>query len=480
MLGSLLSSSCVNGFGGASGAHERESTGVRMQPRARNRMMRRSRALMVSPRLWKPRLVFWAGALAAGLAGAGFAAICNEAQLAFAHIVGDQGWRRFLPLLITPLGFVFCAFMADRYFPGSQGSGIPQCIAARHLRDDEYALSYLSLKTIAGKIMLTVIGLATGASIGREGPTVQIGASLVLQAGRLGGMGRARGLILAGSAAGLAAAFNTPLAGVVFAIEEMGRSYQARTNGVVLVAVIIAGIASIAVAGNYTYFGVTQAVASFPGDWPLVMACGIIGGMFGAGFSEAVLRLTTSIRRWRSVQPRRRVLVVAAIAGLIVAILGILTHSQIFGTGYSQARSAIEGAHLPATFFIAKLIANLASTISGIPGGIFAPALAVGAGLGSALGPLFGANASLAAVLGMAGYFSGVVQSPMTAFVIIVEMTGNQDNIVPLMAASVLGYGTARLISPVPLYHGLSRFYIADVLRRRRAEAITAKERIIE
>ncbi|MGN6549825.1 MAG: chloride channel protein [Pararhizobium sp.] len=432
------------------------------------KMLRRSRALMVSPRLWKPRLVFWIGALAVGITGAGFAATCNEAQVFFGHLIEGEGWRRFLPLIVTPVGFVFCAYLADRFFLGSQGSGIPQCIAARHLRDDEHALSYLSLKTILGKIVLTVVGLATGASIGREGPTVQIGASLVLQSGRLGGMGQARGLILAGSAAGLAAAFNTPLAGVVFAIEEMGRSYQARTNGVVLVAVIIAGLASIAIAGNYTYFGVTKAVASFPGDWPLVIACGTVGGVFGAAFSESTLRLTKIIRRWRSVQPRYRVLVVAAAAGLLVAILGISTHGLIFGTGYGQARSAIEGAHLPASFFIAKLVANLASTVSGIPGGIFAPALAVGAGLGSALGPLFGANASLAAVLGMAGYFAGVVQSPMTAFVIIVEMTGNQGNIVPLMAASVLGYGTARLITPEPLYHALSRFSIADALRRRR------------
>ena len=451
-----------------------------MQPRSRNRLVRRSRAMMVSPRLWKPRLVFWIGALAAGLAGAAFAAICNQAQFAFSELIGGGGWHRFLPLLVTPAGFIFCAYMADRYFAGSQGSGIPQCIAARHLRDDENVLSYLSLKTIFGKIVLTIVGLATGASIGREGPTVQIGASLVLQAGRLGGMGRARGLILAGSAAGLAAAFNTPLAGVVFAIEEMGRSYQSRTNGVVLVAVIISGIASIAIAGNYTYFGVTRVVASFPGDWPLVITCGVLGGVFGAIFSEGTLRLTQRIRRWRSVQPLHRVLLVAAITGLIVAILGIATHGEIFGTGYDQARSAIEGAHLPATFFIAKLVANLASAVSGIPGGIFAPALAVGAGLGSALGPLFGANASLAAVLGMAGYFSGVVQSPMTAFVIIVEMTGNQDNIVPLMAASMLGYGTARLISPVPLYHALSRFVIADALRRRRAEAATARDQVAD
>lgn len=439
-------------------------------------MVRRSRAMMVSPRLWKPRLVFWIGALAAGVVGAGFAAVCNQAQFAFADLTGADGWRRFLPLLVTPAGFVFCAWMADRYFPGSQGSGIPQCIAARHLRNDEYALSYLSLRTMFGKIALTIVGLLTGASIGREGPTVQIGASLVLQAGRAGGMGQARGLILAGSAAGLAAAFNTPLAGVVFAIEEMGRSYQARTNGVVLVAVIIAGLASIAVAGNYIYFGRTDAVAAFPGDLPLVIACGVVGGVFGAAFSEATLRLTQSIRRWRSVQPRRRVIMLAALAGLVVAVIGIATHGLVFGTGYSQARSAIEGAHLPAAYFIAKLVANLASTVSGIPGGIFAPALSVGAGLGSTLGLLFGANASLAAVLGMAGYFAGVVQSPMTAFVIIVEMTGNQDNMVPLMAASVLGYGTARLISPTPLYHALSRFYVADVLRRRRAEAAALRE----
>lgn len=124
-----------------------------MHPRLQNRVMRRSRAMMVSPRLWKPRLVFWIGALAAGLAGAGFAAICNQAQFAFASLVDGESWRRFLPLLVTPAGFVFCAFMADRYFPGSQGSGIPQCIGARHLRDDEYALSSLSLKTIFGKIV---------------------------------------------------------------------------------------------------------------------------------------------------------------------------------------------------------------------------------------------------------------------------------------------------------------------------------------
>ena len=109
--------------------------------------------------------------------------------------------------------------------------------------------------------------------------------------------------------------------------------------------------------------------------------------------------------------------------------------------------------------------------VSGIPGGIFAPSLAVGAGIGSTLGLMLGASIGLAALLGMAGYFAGVVQAPMTAFVIILEMTGNHDNVIPLMCASMLGYGTARMISREPLYHALSRLFIADALRRKRAAA---------
>ena len=439
-------------------------------------MVRRSRALMVSPRRWRPRLVFWAGALLIGMISAGFAWVADQAQLAFTAVTTGEGWWTFMPLLVTPLGFVLCAWLAFRYFPGSQGSGIPQAIAARHLRNDEERGRFLSIRMIAGKIVLTVVGLGCGASIGREGPTVQVGASLMLQAARWGGMAHARGLILAGSAAGIAAAFNTPLAGIVFAIEEMSRSYSARTNGIVLSAVIIAGLASLAIVGNYTYFGISHATAAFPGDWPLVIACGVVGGALGAAFSDFTLRITRRIRRWRSLQPTGRVLAVAAMAGIVVAVIGVATGGMTFGTGYNEARSAVEGQHLPIAFFAAKFIASLASTVSGIPGGLFAPSLAVGAGVGSALGLVFGASASLAAVLGMAGYFAGVVQAPMTAFVIILEMTGNHDNAVPVMAASMIGYGTTRLIAPEPLYHALSRLFMADILRRRRAEQAATRE----
>ena len=112
---------------------------------------------------------------------------------------------------------------------------------------------------------------------------------------------------------------------------------------------------------------------------------------------------------------------------------------------------------------------TLASTASGIPGGLFAPSLAVGAGLGSVIGAILGSNAGLAALLGMSGYFAGVVQAPMTAFVIILEMTGNHANVVPVMAAAMIGYGTSRLIAPEPLYHALSRIWAADIIRKIRA-----------
>ena len=186
--------------------------------------------------------------------------------------------------------------------------------------------------------MLTVMGLASGASIGREGPTVQVGASLMLLSARLGGMAHAKGLILAGSAAGIAAAFNTPLAGIVFAIEEMGRSYNARTNGVVLSAVIIAGVASLGLTGSYTYFGFTREVAHFPGDWPLVIACGVAGGVLGAAFSRLTLILVRWARRVR-LDKTRKVVAMAAVAGLVVAVVGIATGGMTFGTSYVLQRT---------------------------------------------------------------------------------------------------------------------------------------------
>jgi len=443
------------------------------------RILRRSRAVWRSPRLWKTRLVFWCGALAIGVLSVVFARLADTAQHLF-HVWTDRDTGHvWLPLVLTPLGFAFCAWASMRFFPGTNGSGIPQAIAARELTQDEDRERLLSLRIIFGKMGLTILGLLCGASIGREGPTVQIGASTMLCAARFGGLDmerhedQARALILAGSAAGIAAAFNTPLAGIVFAIEEMGRSYAARANGLVLSAVILSGLAALALVGNYTYFGVVP-MAVEGAEWyrtlGMTLVCGVAGGMFGAIFSALALDLGARIRRFVQPAPLRRTLGLAGICGLAVAGTGVLTGQPVFGTGYEQARDAMYGAPNDPLFFIWKLVAILASMISGIPGGIFAPSLAVGAGLGGTIGDIAGSHAGIAVIVGMAGYFAGVTQAPMTAFVIILEMTGAYEHVIPLMAASVLGYGTARFGSNRTLYHALARTMLADVLRARRAK----------
>jgi len=179
---------------------------------------------LISPRLWLQRLVFWGGAVAVAATAILFAIGAAYADALFHRVVA---WSPLLPLVITPTGMALVVW-ATRYVPGARGSGIPQTIAALAVRDIRVRGALLGLRIALAKIGLTLVGLACGASIGREGPTVQIGASIMHAVGGLGKFPRAdldRGLILAGGAAGIAAAFNTPLAGIVFAIEEMSRSF---------------------------------------------------------------------------------------------------------------------------------------------------------------------------------------------------------------------------------------------------------------
>lgn len=404
------------------------------------------------------RLVLWGGAIAVGILGVGFAWAANRALDVF-HALLVTPW---LALLLTPASFVLCAWLTRVVFPGAQGSGIPQAIAARRLSDENLRTRLLSLKLTAGKILLTLIGLVGGASIGREGPTVQVGASIMLYAAKLGGMGRERGLILAGSAAGVAAAFNTPLAGIVFAIEEMSRAFESRTSGLVLMAVILAGLASLGMVGNYSYFGHSTSTLLVTIDWLAVPVCGVLGGLLGAAFAALVVSGSRWLKSWIAPEPMRRSLLWALGCGVLVALCGLFSHGATYGTGYEAARGAIEGHALAMSFTPLKFVATTASTLSGIPGGLFSPSLSVGAGLGHLIGQLLGVHAAGAIVLvGMTAYFAGAVQAPITAFVIIEEMSDASTMVIPLMLAAVIGYGVSRIFQRESLYHALARDFLA-------------------
>ena len=418
----------------------------------RLRPIRRFRSLLRA-RHWTLRAAFWGGAVLVGLSAVTLTALGNLANASFFTLYRHWPWA---PFLVSPAGLVLSLWLTRRFFPGSQGSGIPQVIAALSRHNKGPTTRLLSVRIAIGKILLTTIGLFAGASIGREGPTVHVGASFTSAAGRFAGIKSPqleRALVLAGGAAGIAAAFNTPIAGIMFAIEELARGFEENTSGIIIITILIAGLTAVAIEGNYTYFGVTQAALA-PRQWLLVPVCGVIGGLAGGLFSRLVLDLSLRLRATIAHHPYR----LGLAAGLLIAVLGAISGGSSFGTGYPQARALVMGgAHLPWFFPFVKWTASLVSYLSGIPGGLFAPALAAGAGFGADIGRLFPeAPLQAAVILGMVSYLSGTVQTPITAFVIVMEMTANNAMLFPLMAAAFIATLTSRLLCREPVYQALA------------------------
>ncbi len=412
---------------------------------------------------WKRRLVFLGGAISVGLVAILFAVACEWANGVFHKLLAVSPY---LPLLLTPLGLVLIVFLTRKYFPGSQGSGIPQTIASLDPRESsKIREQVLSLRVTVGKIMLTVLGLMFGTSVGREGPTVQIGASIMHSLGKLARFPQhdlEKGLILAGGAAGVAAAFNTPLAGIVFAIEEMSRSFEEHNSSTILMTVIIAGITSLALLGNYSYFGHTSETLEWGREWDVVVICGIAGGLLGGAFSRVLIEVNKGLTGRMGAWMRAKPVAFAAACGLILALVGLASGNTTYGSGYGEAKSLLDGtATLPESYGLLKMVATVVTYVSGIPGGIMAPTLSAGAGLGANIAHFFtSVPAGAAIILGMVAYFAGVTQAPITAFVIVMEMTDNHEMILPLMAAAFIAKACSRLVCPTPLFHTMANNFL--------------------
>lgn len=381
----------------------------------------------------------------------------------------------FLPLLITPVGLALTVFMTRRVFPGSQGSGIPQTIAALEPGQRTNRSKLLSLRIAVGKMFLTMLALLSGAAVGREGPTVQIGASIMHSMNRFAKFSKhdmERGLILAGGAAGIAAAFNTPLAGIVFAIEEMGRSFDQHNSSTILMTVIISGITSLALLGNYSYFGHTSETLAFGREWEVVIICGISGGLLGGIFSRSLIEAAKGLPGRVGAVMKEHPVAFAAGCGLVLALLGLLSGNTTYGSGYSEAKQIVNGTDtLPESYGLLKMLVTMVSYVSGIPGGIMAPSLSAGAGFGANIAHFMPSVPTGAAItLGMVAYFSGATQVPITAFVIVMEMTDNHEMILPLMAASFIASACSRLISPSALFHTLSGNFIEKPEKRAKPQ----------
>lgn len=410
---------------------------------------------------WRTRITLWAGATIAGLMVVMFARLADMALTQFAEQSSAHPW---LPFLYTPLVGMLVVWLTTRFFAGAQGSGIPQVIAAtRRANKGQDVSKLVSLRIAFAKIGLGTLALTGGFSAGREGPSVQVAASIMhffhryLPNARII---RSEDLILAGGAAGIAAAFNTPLAGIAFAVEELGRKLETRTSGVLLSTIILSGMVAIALQGNYNYFGHLD-VEEIKLDIIIpVLAAGIGCGLLGGLFSRMLLWPQRHHRfvvwEWRRAHP----VWFAGACGLVVAILGWLSGGMSFGSGYgitSQIIAADVGLpwHAPITRFLATVV----TYFSGIPGGIFAPSLAVGAAVGANAAEFFALAAQPIIALCMVGFLAAVTQSPITSAIIVMEMIDSHGMVISLMAVALIAKAVSSRMGP-ELYQQLARGFL--------------------
>ncbi|MFN0119269.1 MAG: chloride channel protein [Blastocatellia bacterium] len=399
------------------------------------------------------------------------------------HAFEARGWTRVaLILLIPTLGGLVVGLLLQFWVPDARGSGIPQvktAFFANHGR--------IPLKSAIGKMTVAVISLGTGASIGREGPTVQICAAVSSFLGRFFAVSRKRlmEIIPVGSAAAVAAAFNTPIAAVTFAFEEIIGDLNQRMLGGIVIAAVIASAIARGIEGGSPIF--TDVPAYGMNNWKELIFY-VLLGMIVAGasvfFSKTLLRLRLIFRHWRGVPPWIK----PAVGGLGVGIVGLFA-PEAMGGGYETMSRALRGdlTELPfalmTTLVVAKMVTTVLSYSSGGSGGIFAPSLFIGAMVGGSIGQVVKAafpDSATApgafALVGMGAMFCGVIRAPITSVLIIFEMTSNYSLILPLMIANATSYLVASRMQPTPIYEALLE---QDGIHLPQAKPISSLNRIL-
>jgi chloride channel protein, CIC family len=401
-----------------------------------------------------------------GLAVVGFILLTERMGMRL-YPVGGAPWRRLLFPVVGSLGIGYLLF---RYFPYARGSGVPQTKAALFAREGR-----ITLRTVLGKFFCTSATLASGIPLGREGPSVQVGAGIASVLGRFLGLRpeKVKALLPVGAAAAIAAAFNTPLAAVLFALEEIVGDLHAPVLGSVVLASATSWCVLRLLLGNSPLFKVPQYQLVHPAEFAVYAVLGVAGGLVSVAFTKLLLGMRARFLRF----PQNTVWFQPLAGGLLVGLVGWFV-PQVMGVGYGYVGYALNGnmaLKLMVLLVILKLLTVTTSYASGNAGGIFGPALFIGAMLGGSVGtvahrlfPGYTATPGAYALVGMGAAFAGIVRAPMTSVLMIFEMTQDYAVIVPLMIANLVSLFISSRLQRQPIYEALA---VQDGIHLPTAEA---------
>lgn len=434
-------------------------------------------------------LPFWVGAFITGLVSVFYAKLFGWAEDGTRFILEKGAWWFFV---ITPICFLLAWWMVQKYAPYARGSGIPQVSAAIELSNPKHNLKVnklLSLRIVFVKIVSSLVMVLGGGVIGREGPTIQIAASIFK---KINGLLpewypkiSKQNMIVTGAAAGLASAFNTPLGGIVFAIEELTKKHFNFFKSALLTGVIIAGLTALNLLGPYLYLGAQKFTGISVWIVLAVLPLAIITGYSGAGMGVIILSI---FKKKEQLNGNMQKAFYVIICGLIIAALAYFLDHRMFGSGKEIMISTLftDDKKLAWYLPILRIVGPILSFTTGAAGGIFAPSLSAGASIGAVFADLLNLSDSetnLLILCGMVGFLTGITRSPFTSSILVIEMTNSHNIIFHLMLTALLANLIATWLSKHSFYDQLKDQYLHEVIHAstdEEAHPKTIRENVVE
>lgn len=424
---------------------------------------------------------FWFASLVAGLIAVGYAWLFHYAESIIHRVVEWEAWAVFV---VIPLSFLFAWFVVHLFAPNARGSGIPQVMAAIELATPKHENKLnllLSIRILITKIVSSIAMVAGGGAVGREGPTIQIAGSIFVVIHRWIPKSWPKlsnqAFILTGAAAGLAAAFNTPLGGVVFAMEELARIHIRFFRTALFAAVIIAGLTAQGLLGSYLYLGYPNVANLEFSIFFSVAIAAIIAGLLGGYMCKLIL----AIMKWRKRLTTWQSVFYVLATGLIVASVAFYLSEAILGSGKETMNSLLftNRKDVDTETVLFRILGPVLCFNTGAAGGIFAPSLAAGASVGAYVASLFdyvGSNANILILSGMVGFLTGVTRTPFTSAILVLEMTDRHSVIFHLLLAAMVSNLVAYFTDKRSFYERLKEGYIDDIIHPEDKKDLIATE----